>query len=404
MKNLVTFITIFLLCNNTFSQEIKYEKEVIGVKDTWHYIILPDSVLNKCKSNFSDIRIYAISEDSVQIPFFVEEQRKSLNTTISHFSVINKSKKGSRYFYTLKQEEGEQINEIELFFGNTNYNWLLRLEASNNQTEWFNIYDNYRITSINNSLTNYSFNRIRFSNSYYKYYRISFKSNQKPLFNKAVVQKVDTIKGYYREYSSNINSVVKNKENESIIDFNIDQKVPISNIDIKISSDLDYQREFKLEYLADSFKTEKGWKYKYLSLQNSYLSSLEKNNFNFSEIKADKFRIIIFNHDNQAINITSINLKGANYKLTARFNIDAPKYVLSFGDKQLKKPIYDIVNFKSNIPKNITKLNLGFTKTISNKHKENVSPIFENEKWLWAILIVIIAILGWFTFSMLKKS
>ena len=30
-------------------------------------------------------------------------------------------------------------------------------------------------------------------------------------------------------------------------------------------------------------------------------------------------------------------------------------------------------------------------------------PLFENKAWLWALMVVIIALLGWFSFKMLKN-
>ena len=41
-------------------------------------------------------------------------------------------------------------------------------------------------------------------------------------------------------------------------------------------------------------------------------------------------------------------------------------------------------------------------KTLMTKEVKKVSPIFENKLWLWAVMGVIILLLGWFTFKMIR--
>ena len=118
MKKIIFLITIAVISFNTFSQNIKFEQDINGVKDTWHYLILQDSVLINTESNFSDLRVYSIADDTIQMPYFIDKQKQILSQSIYYFDVLNISKKGINYYYTLKQEEGKEINEIELNFSN----------------------------------------------------------------------------------------------------------------------------------------------------------------------------------------------------------------------------------------------------------------------------------------------
>ena len=54
---------------------------------------------------------------------------------------------------------------MNLKFSEKNYDWMLRLEGSHDQKEWFNIVEDYRILSIKNEQTNYSFGDVTFPNS-----------------------------------------------------------------------------------------------------------------------------------------------------------------------------------------------------------------------------------------------
>ena len=41
---------------------------------------------------------------------------------------------------------------------------------------------------------------------------------------------------------------------------------------------------------------------------------------------------------------------------------------------------------------------------IEKEEVKEVTPLFEDKAWLWVIMIVIIALLGWFSLKMIKKS
>ena len=67
-----------------------------------------------------------------------------------------------------------------------------------------------------------------------------------------------------------------------------------------------------------------------------------------------------------------------------------------------KAPIYDIVNFKNDIPKELTSLKLSKAKDLQNP--VNNDSLFNNKIWLWLIMLVIIALLAYSSFGMLKKK
>ena len=179
--------------------------------------------------------------------------------------------------------------------------------------------------------------------------------------------------------------------------------VPVSFIKLSVSDKIDYYRPHTIQYLSDSVKTEKGWKYNYRSLTSGILSSLEDNEYKFSEHITNKLKVIIQNHDNQPLNIEEITVKGYVHELVARFNKPA-QYYLVYGNKRAYKPNYDIINFQQNIPKDLSGLSIGDEEEISKSGTSLIGPLFKNKAWLWAIMIIIILILGWFSVRMLKTK
>lgn len=105
-------------------------------------------------------------------------------------------------------------------------------------------------------------------------------------------------------------------------------------------------------FIKDSLKTEQGWKYNYRTLTNGTLNSIEKNDFKFTGRTVQKLKIYINNHHNQPLKIKDIALKGYNHELVARF-IEPASYYLTYGNKRVARPNYDIERFVNNIPKKL---------------------------------------------------
>jgi hypothetical protein len=76
---------------------------------------------------------------------------------------------------------------------------------------------------------------------------------------------------------------------------------------------------------------------------------------------------------------------------------------LLYGNKNVRKPQYDLVHFQQKMPQKAVQLSLQDEQIIAQSKTKQASPLFMDEKWLWAIMLNIIAVLGWFSLKMLQK-
>lgn len=405
-NNSVLFI-LLLLAEISFAQlnNYNYSREVNGISDTWHAIELPDAVFGKVSNSLNDFRIYGITEnDTIEVPYLLKiASEKQIDKKID-FTLLNSSKKGDVYFFTFEIPSEKAINEIQLNFKQLNFNWLLGLEGSQDNNEWFSIVENYRILSIKNTQTDYQFTNVRFPKSKYRYLRFQIKSSEKPDLITAETQLSNFESPIFKTYPVKSFSATENKDlKKTILDIDFSEPLPISLISLKIKDSLDFYRPVTIKYLADSTKTEKGWIYNFTALNSSILSSLENNDLYFYSTITKKLRIEIENFDNRPLKIEGVTAKGYVHQLVARFGEPA-NYYLVYGNPKANKPNYDISKFTENIPTNIAAVKLSEEKAIDKKEVSKRSPLFENKLWLWLIMAVIIGLLGWFTIKMMKKS
>jgi hypothetical protein len=387
---------------NTFD----YQRKITGKIQNWNVINLPEDIYSRVSYDLTDIRIYGITskKDTLEVPYSIRLlDDKVINKEIP-FKVINSSSLNSVYYFTFEASNNHLINTINLDFENKNYDWNLKLEGSNDQNQWFSLAEDYRIVSISNAKTNYTFSEINFSNAKYNYYRISIKTNEKPILKSAFIYENSISKGKLRSFKiKNWKQIENKKDKISEIEINLEKSVMISQIQLKTKENFEYYRNISIEYLSDSVKSEKKWFYSYSNLCEGILSSIGNNKFNFPNITVKKIKIRIENEDNIPLNIDSIFIQGNVHELVFRSTQDAA-YFLVYGNKNLATPSYDIEHFIDKLKEPIVELSVGNEEKISKKEIEKQEPLFNNQFWLWIIMGIIILVLGWFSVKMITNT
>lgn len=408
MKIKSYILILLLLSSFSYGQVEKYDykRELIDISEQWHNLVLPNEIYGKISQNLSDIRIYGItrSNDTIEAPYLIRKAADEISNKEVAFKMLNTSHNDNGYYFTFEVPTKESINQIKLDFKQTNFDWKLKLEGSQNQQEWFTVSDSSRILSIKNKTIDFKFTKLTFPSSKYRFFRIIIDSKDKPTLISASVSQHKLKKGTYRDYLiKNINIEENKKFKQTEIEIELPRAVPVSYINLNISDSFDYCRPITIQYLRDSSKTKEGWKYRYSTLTSSNLNSIEKNEFKFNSTTTKNLKIIIHNNDNQPLAVNSIQAKGYVHKLTVRFTKPA-NYFLVYGRKNTRKPYYDIERFMDKIPTKMTAIQLGQEIVIEKDAVQVVEPLFQNKYWLWLIMAVIILVLGWFTLNMLRKS
>jgi len=383
----------------------KFKRELKGVTTNWHSLQIPNQVFKSAQTGLEDLRIYGIKgKDTIEVPYILEQSSNQITDRETTFNIINQSSNKNGYYYTFQSVNVATINQIKLAFKQTNFDWKIQLEGSNDNKEWFGILDDYRILSIKNNNTDYQFTQLNFPDAKYAYFRILVKANVKPELNAAKISKTDTLKGIDSAIPFKSYQLINDAKNkQSIIEVGLTNISPISYVKVNAQSDFDFYRAIKIEAAIDSVKTEKGIQYNYTQLYEGTISSLESPEFRFNSTLAAHLRITIENNDNKPLRLHSIAVKGPIYELIARFEKTDYQYALYYGNSIAEIPSYELKNFENKIPIGITALR------VNDEQKNDAyttiaeqKPLFENKGWLWGLMALIIALLGFFTYKMLK--
>ncbi|WP_025143171.1 hypothetical protein [Pedobacter jeongneungensis] len=408
LKLKIKLFILVLLCITTANAQTnsyKFKRNITGVNTIWHKMVLPDDLYKKANAGFNDLRIFGVNgKDTIEVPYLLKQRADQITSHDVAFKQLNQSTNPDGYYYTFQSPEINVINQINLIFKQQNFDWKINLEGSNDNRSWFTILSGYRILSIKNNDTDYQFTKLSFPDSKYQYFRIAVKSPVQPELSEAKISKTDTIKGTYQELkyqSFNIKNDVTTKE--TIVDVVLANPVPISYLKLNAQSDFDFYRQFKIEYATDSFKTDKGIQYNFANLYEGIISSLEKPEFHFANSITSRIKITIQNNDNKPLRLSGLVLKGNVYEIIARFDQPNSEYALYYGNEKVEAPVYEIEKFESKIPLGLTSVNIGQEQKNPAYTIKQEKPLFENKAWLWVLMAVIIALLGWFSFKMLRN-
>lgn len=404
----IKVLILILMCSYSYGQmdQYSYKRELPGVTNQWHKVVLEEDIFGKISPDLSDIRIFGITatKDTIEASYLLKINTQKPVDKEVFFKLLNSTYNEKGYYFTLEVPKKEAINQLKLDFKQINFDWNITLEGSQNQQEWFTIVDDYRIVSISNAETNYQFTKVVFPSIKYHFFRLHIESPENPnlISVKASLNKM--INGSYQNYSvSNVATTQNQEQKITTLEINLKYPVPVSYMKFDIKNTFDYYRPITISFVTDSILTEQGWKYSYQKLATGTLNSMEKNEFRFENTILKKLKININNHDNKPLTIQSISIKGNVYELIARFTEPAT-YFLTYGNKKVSHPEYDIERFSSKIPDTLAVLNLGKEQHIAKKENFLKEPLFKNKNWLWALMIIIILILGWFSIKMIKSK
>jgi len=408
LKNKTTLIILFLFCSFSYGQvnQYNYKRELKGITKPWHKVILHKEIFEKVSPNLFDIRIYGItaSNDTIEASYILQLKKEKIIDSNVNFKLLNSSHNEKGYYFTLEVPTEASINELKLDFTQQNFDWKLNLEGSQNQQEWFTIVNDYRILSIKNSETDYQFTKVIFPNSKYRFFRLLIKSDKKPNLSIAKIAHYKANNGDFNNYTiENLKTAQQKQQKLTQLEISLKSPVPVSSLKINVKDNFDFYRPITIEYIADSMNTEQGWKYQYKFLTSGTLNSIEKNEFQFKSTILQKLKISINNYDNNPLTIDTIKVKGYVHELLVRFTEPAT-YFLTYGNKKALKPSYDIERFTSKITDTLTVLNLGKEQLIDKKEVLKKEPLFKNKNWLWAVMGIIIFVLGWFSLKMMQKK
>lgn len=403
---LVLFLGILFLAAKAQVDGYLYRRPLHGVTQEWHQLNLNEEILSRINTGKTDLRVISIQGDTQQVPYILQSSKEMLEWKQVPFRLLNESRRNDWYYITLACDTGLVANDISLDFEQENFDWRVNLEGAERLGEWATILNDIRILSIKNQYTSYSFSRLRFSNCKFPFYRISIRGSEKPILKSIVLNQELYKPGQSLTYEVRNFQVLQHPERKQTeVRFRLRFPAELTGLQLYCKSRFDYFREALIESLVDSIQTDAGWTRRYSQIRSASFSSNDYSPFTFSPLRAQEFRVLIQNGDNPPLDFESVSAFGPAHNLMLRFPAGASEqqYYLYYGNANAQAPEYDINAFPTKIPKQASALAVGEEEQVADVHLQ-VDTDYKSTKWIWFVLIPLLAFLGLFAFRMLKPT
>ena len=333
------------------------------------------------------------------MPYIVKVYQDEVQEEAVDLPAINQSKKDGKLYSTFELPHSQKVNRLDLAFRESDFNGYVTLQGSADQREWFDIEKNQRIASIIKDGTQLTATYINFPLVNYRYLRVSITADKALDFPTASFRKQQTKAGRMHDIPLHQKEEQNKAAHQTVTTIHFSDLQKASQISLSIEGTDDYYRSFQLEQLKDSTKTPKGWEYYYEPVYSGLLTSFNKNTFPINAFTRT-LRLTVYNGDSPALRIQAIHITGPDIELIAK--VSTGQNYLYYGSN-IAAPAYDLEHFTEKIPASLIALSVGEEEKIT-ADAPAVAPLIQSKIWLWLIMAIVIALLGFFTLRMMKSK
>ena len=402
---LIVILIILLVTMDARSQDkgFHFKRKLNGpAEEGWYSIPLPADLFQSLRRDLTDLRIYQFNgTDTVEVQYVLKVRHDEVLDAVVELPVFNKSKKDGKLFLTVELKKDQKVNRLDLEFEEDNFNGFVQLEGSADLKEWFSVDSLQRILSIRKGDIDFKATTLNFPLSHYRYLRIRVEADEPLTFRSASFKKREIKYGVRTAPASHWTATTNKQTKQTVLEVSLNNLQPVSRVSIVEEHTMDFYRPLTVETLRDSAQTQKGWTYYYDLVYSGYITSLDEHQFDFPSSFAKKLKITIHNADNPPLNFKNVSVSGPQIELAAK--VQPGVNYLFYGNAFLAAPSYDVVHFRDKIPAELPALSMGQEENLTHPAVKT-SPLFENKLWLWAIMGVIIGVLGYFTLKMMKAK
>ncbi|MDH7461300.1 hypothetical protein QEG73_08415 [Chitinophagaceae bacterium 26-R-25] len=389
-RNNIALVLLFLLAGLAQAQAQFKNKATLQTPDTtgFYSIEFTPAISGFVKTDLSDIRI--LDEHQKQVPFIIRNAAiRKIDNRLDTLSVLqNKVDDSGRSVIVVQNKGTEKLDGFTLVIKNADVLRSASLMGSNDQKSWYSIIENIYFSNASSVEKDDYLQQINFPLSGYYFYKIVINNGKNaPLNITSVIKSITEETKAIDPYVSNPALSFSQKDSTdgySYILVENQSGYHIEKIDVDVKGPKFFKRELAIEAGLSDY---------------SYTVKADSNHrFIVPVFNDKKWTIKIYNGDNPPLIVTALKTFQSHKQLIA--SLDAgKKYALYLNDSAAKAPSYELQNFKDSIPQVVKIIAVG---SIEKNVTATTKKVEASKKWLWLTLVVVLAVLAFFTVRLVK--
>ena len=405
MKRPSIFVALAILFSFDASGQspFQFRRSIDGVQQPgWYSLTLPHDIFSQLNDDLGDLRIYNVNAgDTVENPYLLKVNDNVFTTEDVQLKLLNRSFSLGSLYLMCELNPGQKVNFLDLSFFENNFFAWVTLEGSDDRQQWFTIIKDQRIVSVSKPGVDYRLSRISFPLTDYRYLRLAVRADVPLTFQTASFQYNNVKPGEFHNIPLTWKNHLDKKGRHSFVDIRLEHYVPVSSLDVIADNSDDYYRPLRIEVVADSFRTDKGWIRSYETLYEGHLTSFRPNKFSFPWQLGRDIRMVISDFDNAPLNIKALSVSGPKTSIIAYLK-PGTNFMLHGADA-VGAPAYDLAYFENKIPDSVAIAHLQPAETLM-ASGDKIKPLLQSQWWLWSVMLLTIGGLGLFTVKMMRQK
>lgn len=314
------------------------------------YVRLPlDNDISATDVNFRDVRIVS---DGVDHPYQLVTQSASSEKSYYDSSLINKvvDNAGRTVFILDLGQSGKLSNSLIIQSATTNYQRYVQIYVSDNflpitSQGWNKLTDQGYIVKFTDSKTGLSAGQdvVNYPDNSSRYFKVVIDSGQEgpiDVTNASVLQySISRVEESVGTYTGVISQNVKERSTEFVLDLGR-QGIPSHRIELGVSSN-NFSRQVVVQSSADSKTWQRVGEGAIFRVDMDKFKGA-KNTIDFPETTSRYLRVIIFNQDDQPLEISpTVKIFGVTRNIVFLV-VPGKSYYVYYGNKNAIAPQYDL--------------------------------------------------------------
>lgn len=399
---------LFMLCLPCvmYGQKFDYEATIPPITESAYYkITLSPELLGKLRRGQQDLRIYDNSGNE-QSYILSQESAISKTSLFVEYKIIEKKfGKNAISYLTFHNPNKDAIDNVSFIIKNTDVQKRARLSGSDDKKNWYIIKDDYLLHAMQSTDSISELKVLNFPSSNYQYFRLEINDRRELPIN---ILKV----GYYDHQktlgvSTSFDCPIVYQEDslkKSFLKLDLSELKYFEKLNFELTGAEYYSRYAQIQTKHERINRKKKKEVFFNTIASTEFNSNSRNEINLGSQSDNEIYIEIHNKDNQPLRVTKVTASYLNQY--ALVKLEPQKgYRIMFGNENLRAPEYDLKNFADEVLPGATKINhnaigsLKVTETLDDK----ASSIFESTYFIWGVILVVGAVLGFVSLKMIKE-
>jgi hypothetical protein len=404
LRWLPTFLFVIITIAATGQTFVAETKLPEVEKPGFYRVLIDPTVMLYAKADLSNVRIM---NGKREVPYITSMEAPILTTPeFKQYRIVSKKlTAGCCTTLIIENEERTSINNISLIIKNAETLKQATLLGSDDRETWYALKEDFYLNSIDNSDQTLEMKILNFPLANYQYLMLNINDSSSAPLNivSAGYHESETVDGVYASVP-NLTFYAIDSLKKTYVSISFDSARLVDKLQFYISGETFFHREAVL-YEKLTRTTKKGKTETYLSfLKHLELTSTHESTLALDGSKVKDLVLEIENNDNPPLTFDAIEASQMNRYLTAWMEKNKA-YSLKVGTSDMAAPVYDLSFFQRDIPENPEVLYVYALSAIKPRINRAEAPtIFKDKRFIWAVIIVVGAILAFMSYRMIEDS